>query len=146
MSPLRNAVSFVDNNQTHAWLRARAAMPVKRFQQCRFGELLGCHEHNRARCGVQLFIRLPFLGGAQCAVDLHRLHVSGEQLVALILHQCDQWRYDEGQAAQMHGGQLVAQRFASTRRHDGERVASLHHAVDDLALSRPQRFETEHLA
>src|SRR5439155_25853955 len=52
-------------------------------------------------------------------------------------------RHHQGGAAHVQRRQLVAERFAGAGGHDGERVASGEHALDDFPLSGTQRPQAE---
>ena len=63
--------------------------------------------------------------------------------IDLILHQCDEGRYDDGRALHDEGRQLVTQGLSPTRGHQHESVASVQQVADDGFLVTFERVETE---
>ena len=63
--------------------------------------------------------------------------------VDLILHQGNQRRYDNGRALHHDGGQLVAQRFSPTSRHEHKGVMFLEQVLDDCFLVSLKLVEPE---
>ena len=61
----------------------------------------------------------------------------------LVFHERNQRRNDQRDAFEHECGDLVADAFACARRHDSDRIASLHDRIDDLLLPRPERIVTE---
>src|SRR5512135_844110 len=56
----------------------------------------------------------------------------------LVLHEGDEGRDHDGEAAQREGGHLKADRLAGARGQDAEHVASGEHGGDDVTLARPE--------
>ncbi len=74
----------------------------------------------------------------QRAVEKGRGHAQLAQLHHLVFHQRDERRDDDGQAGEEQRRQLVAQRLATARGHDGQAVALGQDVGDDLFLQRPE--------
>ena len=138
-APLRDAMRFVDCDQTHRQFGER------RQHLCR-------HQPFGRKIEKP---RLPARGAAPGGdvviaiargVDRVGRHTRELQRRHLILHEGDQRRDDDGQAAQYQRRHLEAERFARARRHDGEDIASLEHRIHRLLLPRPERAEAEHIA
>src|SRR5205085_1236758 len=77
-------------------------------------------------------------------VDPLRGEAERAELGDLVLHQRDQGRDDERRAGAGEAGELVAERFAGSRRHDEERVLPGRHGAADGLLVRPERCVAEH--
>ena len=84
----------------------------------------------------------PFLRAARW-LDGNGMRAGLRQLVDLVLHQRDQRRDDHRTAGQREGGQLVAQRFASAGRHDGEGGPVRQHVRDHGLLAGAQLRQAE---
>ena len=65
--------------------------------------------------------------------------------VDLVLHQGDEWRYDNGRAFRHQCWQLVAQRLAAARGHQYEGVVAAKDAFDNLFLVSFELVETENI-
>ncbi len=65
------------------------------------------------------------------------------QLVHLVLHQRNQRRDDNRRAGQEEGGQLKAERFTGTGRHDREDVVPLDHGAHEIFLTGTKRRVAE---
>ena len=64
----------------------------------------------------------------------------------LVLHQGDEGRHHDGEAAACDGRHLVAQRFSRTRWHDGEDVFACQHRINDFLLAGAEAFIAEDVA
>ena len=73
------------------------------------------------------------LGGAG-RIDSDHRNAGRLQLAVLILDEGQQRRYDQCRAFQHQGGELIGQRLTAAGRHDGQRVATRQHRLDDLRL------------
>jgi hypothetical protein len=62
----------------------------------------------------------------------------------MIAHQGNQWRHNNGKPLADDRGQLIAKRFARTRRHDRKNIFSREHGFENFLLSRPKLREAEH--
>ena len=64
----------------------------------------------------------------------------------LILHQRDERRHDDGEAAPRQRRNLIAKRLAGPRRHHRENIAAGDERIDNRLLPRPKALEAEGLA
>jgi hypothetical protein len=76
-------------------------------------------------------------------VEERGAHADGGQRIHLVLHQGDEGRDHHARARPHQRGDLVAERLAAARRHEHERVAALHDAVDDGRLLAAERLVAE---
>ena len=76
----------------------------------------------------------PYLPGGQGAVDEPGGDAVGVQGVHLVLHQGDQRRDDQRDAAKDEGRQLVAEGLAAAGGHQRQAVAACQDVSDDLRL------------
>ena len=83
------------------------------------------------------------LGGIVGGIQAPGLDAEMAERRHLIAHQRDQRRDDEGQALAGQRRQLVAERLAGARRHDGEHVPAGQHRAHDLLLSLTEGREAE---
>src|SRR4029078_9375987 len=67
------------------------------------------------------------------------------QLVALILHERDQRRDQQGRAGEQNRRQLKPERLAGSGRHHGQHVVAVQHSADQIFLSGTERRVTEML-
>ena len=65
------------------------------------------------------------------------------QARALVAHQGDERRDDDGQVVAGERGQLVAEALAAAGRHHDERVAAVERGLDRVALARAEGGEAE---
>jgi len=137
VAPLRDAVRLVDDEQPDALF-------LQQPERAQVGQALGRREHDAHGAARQQRLVLEAAVGVQRRVQLHGRHAALRQRVALILHQRDQRRDDDGERVAQHGRQLVAQRLAGPGGHDGQRAAAGQHARDDLGLARAQFAQAEH--
>src|SRR5690606_30199865 len=72
------------------------------------------------------------------AVENGCLDAEFGQLFFLVLHERDKRGDDDGDTGFAQGRQLVAQRLATARGHDGQRVMPRHDVVDDFFLAGAQ--------
>ena len=79
----------------------------------------------------------------QGRVDLPGDNAKLIQLVALVLHQRNQRRHDDGRARKMERRQLVTEGLAGAGRHDRDRVVTFDDRLDDGLLSGSEFFEPE---
>ena len=86
----------------------------------------------------------PLLGRAG-RIDARHRHPGRLQLADLILNEREQGRHDQRRARQDQRRQLVGQRLAAARRHDGQGVATRQHRLEDLGLTGAQSAHLEHL-
>ncbi len=90
-----------------------------------------------------------FQDGAVLVKIIGRIEARGGDAVAaklghLVAHQGDQRRYDDGKPVAHQRRQLITQRLAAARRHDGEHVAPGEDCFDDLSLAGAKLRKAEH--
>ena len=85
---------------------------------------LGCNIDEIELPGSHGIHATPLLFEFDGAVDEGDANTAQLQAVDLIFHQGDEWRHHERRARQNNRRNLVAQRFATARRHDDEAIAS----------------------
>ena len=131
VAPLGHAVRLVDDEQRDVALRDRAAERGR-------GEALGRGEDDRraGRCGSASSAALVVLARG----EHHRRVAEVRQPRALVAHQRDQRRDDDGQVVAGERGQLVTEALAAAGGHDDERVAAVERGLDGLALARAGRW------
>ena len=137
MAPLRHAMRLVDHEDDRSSCS-------EGLEELTSGTRSGVTKTNSRRLSFDVLEGLVGLAGGQRAVHLRGVEPESAQLVDLILHQGDERRYHEGHAGEVQRRQLVAERLASSRGHDGQGVAALHRGSDDFLLSGPEFVETEH--
>ena len=133
-SPLTHEMRFVDGDELG--LQGREAL-----EHVGVGELLGAEkdEVRAVLCARQLFE-----GTSPLARRNGRVHRDGNELTVrcqcgqLIALQRDQRRDHHSRPAEQEPRELVDRRLAAARRHDGERVVSVEHALDGFELTRSQ--------
>ena len=81
---------------------------------------------------------LSSLGG-----EHHRRVAERGEPVALVAHQGDQRRDDDGQVGARERGELVAEALAAAGGHDDERVATVERRLHRLALAGAEAREAE---
>ena len=139
VSPHADAVHLVDHDEADA---DRA----QRLDERGVAEPLGCGvEDSRPALGDVADASRRHLLIERRVDERRRGGDLGWQLVDLVLHQGDERREDEGRLGPQHRGELVRERLAGARRHQGERVAALHGGADDLLLSGPKGVEPEEI-
>jgi len=82
---------------------------------------------------------VPRFLGVERGIEEGGSHAVGDQRIDLILHQSDQRGNHQRQPIPGQGGDLVADRFASARRQDGDDVATGERGSDDLLLIGAER-------
>jgi hypothetical protein len=73
------------------------------------------------------------------------LHALGRHLVELVLDQRDQRAHHDGDARHDERRQLVQQRLAAARRHDGQQVLVAQQVLERLGLARAKCLDAERL-
>jgi hypothetical protein len=129
VTPLADAVGLVDREER----RSRALQPLeeavhhqalgRQIQQLHAAA--GDRPHHRGALGRRL-----------AAVEHGGRHAGLAQAVDLVLHERDQRRDDDREAAPMGGGRLVAERLAAAGREHHEGIAPVEHAGDRVFLQR----------
>ena len=138
MAPLRDAVGFVDGDQTRLALRkhlrkARHPQPFRRDEQ-----------------EVERSVQVASTGFArgfarQPRVDPGDVHPELVELGCLVIHERDQWRNDERGAAASKRRQLVAQGFACAGWHHQQHIGAVHGRGTHSLLVGAERTKTEPL-
>jgi hypothetical protein len=77
------------------------------------------------------------------AVEKCRGDPGSIQSIDLIFHQRDEWADHNRHAWHEHRRKLEAERFSRARWHKREDVVLRHHSLNDLALKRTKRVESE---
>ena len=95
-----------------------------------------------APCVIQ---REHILSGREGAVEIGRAHAVLQQREDLIAHQRNERRNDEGDARQNERGNLIADRFARARGHDGHHVAPAQNRGNRVFLPRTEIVIAENL-
>ena len=133
VAPLGHAVRLVDDEQRDRPLRDRVAEGGR-------GEPLGGGEDDRRGAAADVRERLLIVLAA--GEHDRRVPEVGEPR-ALVAHERDQRRDDDGQIVSGQRRQLVAEALAAAGGHHDERVAPLERRDDRLALAGPEGGEPE---
>src|SRR2546426_4492650 len=131
VAPLADAVRLVHREESR--VRTREALCEALHHQA-----LRRHVEQMVPARVEAGEDLRALPARLAAVEKSGRHARLAQAVHLVLHERDQRRDDDGEAAQVRGGRLVAERFAAARGQHHERVASLENGADGLGLQRKE--------
>src|SRR5690606_33208527 len=85
------------------------------------------------------------LAGGEGGVEIGRGYAGSSELRDLIVHERDEWRDDDGEAAvgPDERGELKAHRLAAAGGQDGEDIATAEMRFDDLALERTEAVVAE---
>ena len=133
VSPFRNAMRFVDREQSHRNIRqplecalCRARRSGERYSS-RYSPFAGIHHHATAlRCILK-------------AVERRGRNSHLRQLRSLILHQRNQRRNHDCCLSGNDRRKLVAKRFSATSRHHRASIVRSQQAADDILLLRDER-------
>src|SRR2546425_5141640 len=110
-------------------------------------QLLGEAVHDQAlrrdveqvvAAGAEAAEHLRALRRRLAAVEVRGGHACLAKTVDLVLHERDERRDDDGQALQMRGGRLVAERFAAARGEHDDGIAPVEDGGDGFALQRKE--------
>ena len=134
MPPLADAMRFIDGQKAHPNPAEKLRGGIQSFR--RQIEQLQRSPVDRLE---HLFVLIRVVGRSQRA----RLHPRFAQRPDLIAHQGDERGNDQRHTLPPDRGQLIAKRFASSRRHDGERVLTVQDRLDDLRLTRAEIVKAE---
>ena len=137
VSPHAHAVHLVDHDEPDADPAERLDEPLLPQPLRRGVEEPGLARGDRCEARRRLVLRERGVDEGRGCRDLRR------ELVHLILHQRDQGREDERGGRPEHRGELVRQRLAGARRHERQRVPSVHRGAHDLLLPRAEVVESE---
>jgi len=96
-------------------------------------------------------VRKSVESGKRLVVVLRRVQRHGGQAARvqrpqLVAHQRDQRRGDDDEAGMDEGGELIEQRFARSRRHDGQRVAAGEKGGEHVGLTGEEVVEAKFAA
>jgi hypothetical protein len=121
VSPLAHTVGFVDHEETDG-------APDQVLEKRAVLEPFGCEVQDLALAFADHAVCLTRFRGVEVRVHGDRLYAVGEELVVLILHQCDERRDNDRQPFEHHCRELVDERLAAAGRHHDECVATLSRA------------------
>ena len=117
MSPLTDAVCFVDGEQRNFYAVERTAKSLVE-------ETFRCDVQHFGSTTADLIHCAAVFVPRQAGVQTHRCDAFGLQLVNLIFHQRDQRRNNNRQAVEHQRWQLVAKRFSTAGwKYGQDRVA-----------------------
>jgi len=115
VSPLRNAVRFVNRNQVGFALGKHLGKPFN-------AQPLRGNEHKLQRAAEIVPAGLAGGHAVQSGMNARDFETERGKLGCLVVHQGDQRADDQRCASPRESGQLVAERFPRPRRHDQENV------------------------
>ena len=145
--PLAHAVRFVDGEKTQLPARVQR---IQQLQKARRGHALGRGVQQRDVPRQQLPLHGLGLAPVLRGIEEAGGHASFVQRVHLVLHEGDERRDDQRDAAPGplagDGRNLVAQRFAAARGHEHQRVAAARDVFDDVLLLPPEAGVAEDFA
>ena len=139
VSPLRNAVRLVDRIERNSDFAQEIDIILLRKRLGGEIEQLGLALEHVAldfRYGSLIQRRVQKMGHAV-------LHAESPHRIHLVFHQRDQRRNDDRHPVHHQRGQLIAQRFAASRRHQHERILSVQHVPDNRLLISLETVEAE---
>ncbi len=136
VTPLGDAVSLVHGEQTQS-------QGLKRAEEGHIAEAFGRDVNESVFPLREESQALLLFGDGNRTVDECRGNPSAVERIHLIFHQCDKRRDDEGEAVEMQRGELVDERLARARGHDGKGVLFVEETRDRLLLSRAEGVEAE---
>jgi len=79
---------------------------------------------------------LSLLSGALSRVDTLCMDAVDFEGLDLVIHECDEWRYDDRDPSREECGYLVAEGLTATGRHEDEDILSCEECSDDSLLLR----------
>ena len=136
LPPLRNAVRFVHRHKAHIQALAQGG---ETFGLQAFGRGVEDAERAAERLLHKGAVGLLVLAGMQAGGGDALLPQGGD----LVLHERDQRRDDQRNAAEQHGRDLVAGRFARAGGHDGQHIPPGCQRVNDGLLPGAERAVAE---
>ena len=136
LSPLRNAVRLVHNQERH-----RDALAD--IQKIRRQQALRRNVDQTVNARPDVADYLPVLRRGQRAVDIRRADARLDQRFHLIFHQGNQRRNDNGYPFRQQRRDLIAKRFSRAGRHHAQYVTPRKDRVNDLLLPRAKRAVPE---
>lgn len=138
MAPLGNAVGFIDGDE--AWLALS-----QHVDKAGDAEAFGGDEEE-----VEGAVEVAAAGFARglawkAGVDAGDVEPERGKLGGLVVHQSDERGDDQRGASASKGGQLIAERFAGTCRHDQKHIAAIDGGAANGLLVGAKRVEAEAL-
>lgn len=127
MTPLGNAVCFVDGDGVNV-------IPIEKSHEVLIGKPFGRNEQHSHLAASKLLSRFPLLCRIKRTVDANGVHADLLERIDLVLHQRDEGRDNDGHPATKNGRCLVAKGFATSGRHNHQRVAALKNGRDRSVL------------
>ena len=109
-------------------------------------ERFGSEEHQFVRAGTKGVHAGPSLVELQRGIDGGDLEAEARHGVHLILHERDQRRDHEHRAVEQSRRQLVSERLARARGHQGNAILAGQHRFNDFALPWPELVKPEDIA
>ena len=138
MPPLTDAVGLVDHQQRDRTVSHEVAeVAVERF---------GREKHQFVLAGAERVHARASLVEVQRGVDGGDLEAKAGHGVHLILHERDQRRDHQHRAVEQTSRQLVRERLARARRHQGNTILAGQYGVDDFALPWTELVKPEDIA
>ena len=138
LPPLADAVRLIDDDLRDFGVSRKAEKGIRHQPFGRdINDFIGA-----APCVIQ---REHILSGREGAVEIGRAHAVLQQREDLIAHQRNERRNDEGDARQNERGNLIADRFARARGHDGHHVAPAQNRGNRVFLPRTEIVIAENL-
>ena len=138
MPPLADAVRFVHHQQRDGTVAHEVAeVAVERF---------GREEYQFVLTGAKGVHARAALVEVQRGIDGGDLEAETRHRVDLVLHERDQRRDHEHCAVEQSRRQLVGERLARARGHQGNAILTGQYGVDDFALPGPELVEPEDVA
>ncbi len=136
VAPLADAVGLVDDEQRERPVPQRGPERPAR-------EALRRGEDDLGAAVADLAERIAVGRAVAARGEHHRRMAEVGEPRALVAHERDERRDDDGQVVPRKCGQLVAEALAAARRHDDERVAPVERRLHRLALPGPERTQPE---
>lgn len=143
VAPLRHAVGLVDHEARHA--DAAGALAQERAE-VGVADALGGDQHQLAAGRAQKLLGLALLLDRERRIEPAHIDAALDHLVDLVFDERDQRRHHHGETLEDQRGELVEQRFAAARGHDGEDVLTGEDMAERLALAGAQVVDAEPLA
>src|SRR3984893_906598 len=134
--PLRDAMGLVNGENVGSRL-------AKKGGRIRTREALRRDVEEAITAALQARLDCRIVFAAVRRVQRGGGNSTGLQLLHLIAHQRDQRRDDDGEPRAHDRGQLIAKRFARSRRHDRENIFPREHRFENFLLAWPEAGKAE---
>ena len=128
MSPLGNAVRFIDGEQ-------RQSCTFHQRQEARRDQSFRCDVQQIKLAGDEFAFHPHGCLAIQRGVEHSGADAGFLERRHLVLHECDQWRDDHAASVAQQGRDLVAKRLAAAGRHQHQGIATGSHVVDNVRLA-----------